>query len=165
MFLQSEEYGGADDQMTLLPTGPRSLAFTGKAALASTLRLTSIGIRSAEVPGDDDDANLPSFSALADRTVFWYRRAERLLQRELASIMSKASPDSRIDPNSLGLESLELLELCMDHQNSWQEVCLVIERDERTGQSVTVTINRPMAFKLSSWGGWSYWGPGRKALA
>ncbi len=126
---------------------------------------TSVGIRLAEVPGDDDDADLPSFSALADRTVFWYRGAERLLQRELAAIMSKASPDSRINPNSLGLDSLELLQLCMGHQNAWQEVCLVIERDERTGRSVTVTIKRPMAFKLSSWGGWSYWGPGRNASA
>ncbi len=80
-------------------------------------------------------------------------------------IMSKVSPDSRIDPNSLGLESLELLQLCMDHQNAWQEVCLVIEHDERTGRLVTVTINRPMVFKLSSWGGWSYWGLGREALA
>jgi hypothetical protein len=53
----------------------------------------------------------------------------------------------------------------MDHQNAWQEVCLVIERDERTGRSVTVTINRPMAFKFSSGGGWSYWGPGREASA
>jgi hypothetical protein len=164
-FLQSKEYGGADDQTTLLPTGPRSLAFTGGAAPASTSTSTSVGIRSAEAPGDDDDAVLPSFSALADRTVFWYRGAERLLRRELAAIMSKASPDSRIDPKSLGLESLELFQLCMDHQNAWQEVCLVIERDERTGRSVTVTINRPMAFKLSSWGGWSYWGPGREASA
>ncbi len=150
---------------TLLTTGPRSSAFTGEAAPASTSTLTSVGIRSAEVPGDDDDANIPSFSALADRTVFWYRGAERLLRRELAGIMSKASPDSRIDPNSLSLESLELLQLCMDHQNAWREVCLVIERDKRTGRSVTVTINRPMVFKLSSWGGWSYWGPGREASA
>jgi hypothetical protein len=65
--------------------------------------------------------------------------------------MSKASPYSRINPNSLGLESLELLQLYMDHQNAWQEVCLMIERDERTGRLVMVTINRSMAFKLSSW--------------
>jgi hypothetical protein len=164
-FLQSEEYGGADDQTMLLPTGPRSSAFTVEAALASTSTLTSVGIRSAEVPGEDKNADLPSFSALANRTVFWYRGAERLLQWELAAIISKVSSNSRIDPNSLSLESLELLQLCMDHQNAWQEVCLVIELDERTGWSVTVTINRPMAFKLSSWGGWSYWGLGREALA
>jgi hypothetical protein len=119
----------------------------------------------AEVPGDNDNANLPSFSALAARMVFWYRGAKRVLRQELAGIMSKASPKSRLDPSSLGLESLELLQLYMDHQNTWQEVCFVIECNKRTGRMVTVTINRLMAFKLSSWGGWSYWGPGREALA
>jgi hypothetical protein len=78
----------------------------------------------AEDPGDDNNANPPSFSALAARTVIWYCGAKRLLQRELVAIMSKASPDSRLDPNSLGLRSLELLWLYMDHQNMWQEVCL-----------------------------------------
>ncbi len=121
LFLQSEEYGGADNQTALLPTSLRSLAFTGEAALVLMLSLTSVGIKSAEVLGDYN-ADLPSFSALADRTVFWYRGAKMLLRRELAPIMSKASPNSRIDPNSLGLESLELLQLCMDHQNAWQEV-------------------------------------------
>ncbi len=118
LFLQSEEYGGADNQTTLLPTSPRSLAFTGEVAPALTLTLMSVGIRLAEVPGDDNNAALPSFSAFSDRMVFWYHGIERLLRRELVAIMSKASPDSRIDPNSLGLESLELLQLCMDHQNA-----------------------------------------------
>ena len=65
LFLQLEEYGGADNQMILLLTGPRSSAFTGEAATASLLKSKSIGIRSVEVPGDDNNANLPSFSALA----------------------------------------------------------------------------------------------------
>ncbi len=140
LFLQSEKYGRADDRTMLLPTGPRSLAFTGEAAAAPLSMLTSIGIRLVEVSGDDnnDDANLPSFSVLVFRMVFLYRSAKRLLRRDLAAIMSKASPNSRIDPNSLSLESLELLQLYMDHQNAWQEVCLVIKRDERTGQLVTV---------------------------
>ncbi len=140
LFLQSEKYGRADDRTTLLPIGPRSLAFTGEAAAASLSMLISIGIRLVEVSGDDnnDDANLPSFSVLISRMVFLYRGAERLLRRDLAAIMSKASPNSRIDPNSLSLESLELLQLYMDHQNTWQEVCLVIKRNERTGRSVMV---------------------------
>jgi hypothetical protein len=159
-----EEYGGADNPTTLLPMDPRSLAFTGGAAAASLLKSTSIGIRLAEVPSDNDNADLPSFSAFATRMVFWYRGAERLLQQELPAIMSKASPNSRLNPNSLVLESLELLQLYMDHQNALQELCFVIEHDKRTVRLVTVTINRPMTFKLSSWGGWSYWGPGREAL-
>jgi hypothetical protein len=152
-FLESEDYGGADDDPTTLPlpAGPRSSASAGGPGAASSSKPTGVGGRSVEFPGDDDDddADPPSFSALAARTVFWYRGAERLLRRELAAIMSEAGPDGRLDPNSLGPESLELLRLYMDHQNAWQEVSLVIERDERTGRSVTLTINRPMAFKLS----------------
>ena len=153
-FLDSEEYGsGADEPPP--PSGLRSSASTGGASSSSSSSsssTTSAGTRSVEDPGGDDaddDDDPPSFSALAANTVFWYRGAERLLRRELASIMSRATPDGRLDPSSLGPESLELLRVYMDHQNAWQEVCLVIDRDERTGRSVTVTINRPMAFKLS----------------
>jgi hypothetical protein len=98
---------------------------------------------------DDDDDDSPTFSALAARTIFWYRGAERLMRRELSIIMSSANPDGRLDPSVLGPVSLDLLGRYMDHQNAWQEVCLVIDRDERSGTSTTVTINRPMAFKLS----------------
>jgi hypothetical protein len=69
-FLQSEEYSGVDNQMFLPPMGLRLSAFTGEAAAASSLKSTSIGIRSVEVPGDNDDADLPSFSALAASRVF-----------------------------------------------------------------------------------------------
>ncbi len=101
----------------LLRTGPRSLALTGEAVAESLSKWTSVGIRLAEVPGDNSIADLPSSSALATRTVFRYRCVKRLLWRELAAIVSKASPNSRIDPNSLGLESLNLLQLYIDHQN------------------------------------------------
>ncbi|KAL3764670.1 hypothetical protein ACHAW5_000301 [Stephanodiscus triporus] len=155
-FLDSEEYGGADDA-SIPPTSLRSSASTGGASASSSM--TSVGRAAAAavdgavsagdpVPGDDD-ADPASFSAIAARTVFWYRGAERLLRRELVKIMSNARPDGRIDPSALGPESVELLRRYMDHQNTWQEVCLVIEHDERTGRSKTVTINRPMAFKLS----------------
>lgn len=88
-----------------------------------------------------------SFSVLAAKTVFWYRGAEKLLKKEMMKIMSVANANGRIDPSDLDEESLELLQLYMDHQSSWQEVCLVTEMDG--GGSKTLTINRPMAFKLS----------------
>ena len=88
-----------------------------------------------------------SFSALAAKTVFWYRGAEKLLKREMMKIMSTANANGRIDANELDEESLELLQLYMDHQSTWQEVCLVTEMNG--GGSKTLTINRPMAFKLS----------------
>mmetsp|Transcript_24944 Transcript_24944/g.49844 ORF Transcript_24944/g.49844 Transcript_24944/m.49844 type:complete len:487 (-) Transcript_24944:160-1620(-) len=91
-----------------------------------------------------------SFSALAAKTVFWYRGAEKLLKKEILQIMATANANGRIDPSDLDEESLELLQLYMDHQSTWQEVCLVTEMsNEGKGGSKTITINRPMAFKLS----------------
>ena len=91
-----------------------------------------------------------SFSALAAKTVFWYRGAEKLLKKEMVKILSTANVNGRIDPSDLDEESLELLQLYMDHQSTWQEVCLVTEmNDDGLGGSKTLTINRPMAFKLS----------------
>ena len=96
-----------------------------------------------------------SFSALAAKTVFWYRGAQKLLKNEITKIMSNVNANGRIDPNDLDEESLELLQLYMDHQSTWQEVCLVTEMDNsddgggKKGGSKTITINRPMAFKLS----------------
>jgi len=87
-----------------------------------------------------------SFSVLAAKTVFWYRGAEKLLKKEMMKIMSVANANGRIDPSDLDEESLELLQLYMDNPSSWQEVCLVTEMG---GGSKTITINRPMAFKLS----------------
>jgi hypothetical protein len=37
----------------------------------------------------------------------------------------------------------------MNLQQEWQNVCLVVEKNDRTGSAKTITINRPMAFKLS----------------
>lgn len=34
-------------------------------------------------------------------------------------------------------------------QESWQEVCLVLERNVETGKSTTIVLNRPMAMKLT----------------
>ena len=147
------------DYESSIPDSLKSSASTGGAASASSVSTSkssgiierSIGDSSASNNNDDDENDdiSSSFSASAAKTVFWYRNAEKLLKRELVTIMSSANPNGRINPGDLREESLELLQLYMDHQNTWQEVCLVIEKDERTGCSKTITINRPMAFKLS----------------
>ena len=120
-FLKSDEYGTED---------------------VST-RKNTIGQRSSS---SSTTSQSMSFSALAAKTVFWYRGAEKLLKQEMVKIMSTANTNGRIDPSELDEESLELLQLYMDHQSTWQEVCLVTEMNEG---SKTITINRPMAFKLS----------------
>ena len=120
-FLESDEYDRTED-VTSRQQGRSLRSSSGTASLSM------------------------SFSALAAKTVFWYRGAEKLLKKELATIMSAANANGRIDPSELDEESLELLQLYMDHQSTWQEVCLVVEMGEG---SKTITINRPMAFKLS----------------
>lgn len=156
-FLESEDYGRMEDSV---PTSSlRSSASTGGAASASSVsdgsdRARGIISQSNDSAGgdeeEDDDADAgSSFSALAAQTVFWYRGAEKLLKRELVEITTRANDNGRIDADSLDQSSLELLKMYMDHQQTWQEVSLVLEKDERRGTAKTVTINRPMAFKLS----------------
>mmetsp|Transcript_17132 Transcript_17132/g.23544 ORF Transcript_17132/g.23544 Transcript_17132/m.23544 type:complete len:485 (-) Transcript_17132:162-1616(-) len=89
-----------------------------------------------------------SFSPLAAKTVFWYRGAQNLVKKELEKITSSAQ-NGRIDPSSLSDESQELLQLYLDNQDSWQEVCLVIDRNEQVGKTTTLVLNRPMAFKVT----------------
>ncbi|KAL3756258.1 hypothetical protein ACHAWU_007209 [Discostella pseudostelligera] len=102
-----------------------------------------------DLPSTDEDDTSSPFSPLAAKTIYWYRTAEKLLQNELLRIMSSADANGKINPRDMSEDSLELLQLYMDHQNSWQEVGLVIEKDEKSGSASTVTINRPMAFKLT----------------
>lgn len=145
-FLESDEYDRTEDS---IPTSLKSSASTGGAASVSVSTkgiIERLAEDSAPSNGSDDDS---TFSALAAKTVFWYRGAEKLLKRELLKITSEADTNGRIDPKDLDATSMELLQLYMENQQTWQEVCLVIEKDERTGSAKTLTINRPMAFKLS----------------
>ncbi|KAL7532992.1 hypothetical protein ACHAWF_004306, partial [Thalassiosira exigua] len=139
-LLASDEPGGEG----AAPDSPKGAASTGGDAAAAAGAVA----RSSEDAADERDAD-STFSALAANTAIWYRSAERLLKQELAKITSNANSNGRINSDDLDEESLEILQLYVDHQQSWQEVCLVLERDERTGRATTVTINRPMAFKLS----------------
>ena len=158
-FLDSDEYGGgggaSDDyspsSTTARATSPMSSAIAGGMAAAATeASSSSTDVVGTDVDDDrEDEADDDDPPALAARTTYWYRGAERLLRQELGIIMSSANPDGRLDPTSLGPVSLDLLGRYMDHTNSWQEVCLVIDIDERLGSCTTLTINRPMAFKLS----------------
>ncbi len=102
-----------------------------------------------DLASTDDDDSSSSFSALAAKTIYWYRTAEKLLQHELLQIMSSADAKGKINPRDLSAENLELLKLYMNHQSAWQEIGLIVELDEKSGSARTVTINRPMAFKLT----------------
>lgn len=148
-FMESDEYGRMEESNSMsLPTSLSSSASTGGAAAAAETSSSSVKTTSNDNDDDDNDTST-SFSTLAANTIYWYRGAERLLRQELANIMSTANPDGRIDPTNLSPDNLDLLQRYMDHQKSWQSVCLVTDRNERTRYSKTITINRPMAFKLS----------------
>lgn len=79
----------------------------------------------------------------------WYRKAQLLVEHEMMEIAEKAGDDGQIDASTLDDESAELLQLYLDNQETWQEVCLVLERDECTGTTTTLVLNRPMALKLT----------------
>jgi len=133
-----------------------SSASTGGVASATNSKSSGIiegSIDSTQIKDedeeDDESNSSSSFSPLAAKTTYWYRGAEKLLKSELVKIMSAANVNGKIAPEELDEESLEILQLYISHQDAWQEVALVVEKDEKSGSCTTITINRPMAFKLS----------------
>lgn len=95
---------------------------------------------------DDDDATTP---AAALPTEQWYKKAQIFIEEQMLDIASRANEnDGQIDASTLKEDSTELLQLYLDNQETWQEVCLVLERNE--GASATsLVLNRPMALKLT----------------
>jgi Uncharacterized ACR, COG1678 len=106
-----------------------------------------------------------------DRVALWYRKAQILCEKEIKRI-SQTAVGGQIDPLKLSDESMEFLRMylenqvsnirlirafvslphlffCISFQETWQEVCLVVERDEKSGSTSALVLNRPMAFKLT----------------
>ncbi|GKY90370.1 hypothetical protein MPSEU_000011000 [Mayamaea pseudoterrestris] len=81
----------------------------------------------------------------------WFHKAQKLLEREMFAIaeLGQNSDDGHIDASTLNDERAEVLSLYLDHQETWQEVCLCLQRDEKSGIASTLVLNRPMAFKLT----------------
>lgn len=82
-------------------------------------------------------------------TAIWYHTAQKLIEEEMTKIAEKAQEDGQIDATALNQDASEILQLYLDQQDTWQEVCLVLEMDERTKTASTVVINRPMALQLT----------------
>jgi hypothetical protein len=78
----------------------------------------------------------------------WYARAKRMVEQEMGKIANMADEEGQIDATRLKEEASEMLSLYLDNQETWQEVCLVIDRDD-DGNSKTLVLNRPMAFQLT----------------
>lgn len=90
-----------------------------------------------------------SFSLAAAKTIMWYKRASAMIDEYMQTVASAANENGEVDPNNLKQDSLDLLNLYLDNQERWQEVCLVTNRDVSKGSATTLVINRPMAFQLS----------------
>lgn len=102
---------------------------------------------------DGDDTGLGSspgvsFSLLGAKTLYWYRKARKLIEEETNKVTAGAV-GGEIDASALPKESIDFLNLYLNHQDTWQEVCLVAEKNEQNGMASTLVLNRPMAFSLS----------------
>lgn len=79
----------------------------------------------------------------------WYKKAQALVETQMLTIAERAGDDGQIDATALENDDAEMLSLYLDNQETWQEVCLVLERDEEKGTGTTLVLNRPMAMKLT----------------
>jgi hypothetical protein len=144
------------------PADGRRLRRPGRRPLALVLRTGEIlrskhGLRGDEAPG------------------VWHPAARRLVERSMLKIAHLASQqDGQVDASQLDGAGRELLQLYLDHQETWQEVCLVLSSDQRrrrgsggskkgrpsssaasaassttTTTTTTLVLNRPMALKLT----------------
>lgn len=102
---------------------------------------------------NNDDATTSSLEMST-----WYARAKKLVEEEMRKIAALADDEGQIDATRLKEEASEMLSLYLDNQETWQEVCLVVEHagsdeeegnDGDVGTSKTVVLNRPMAFQLT----------------
>lgn len=98
----------------------------------------------------DDDPTKARRQALENiDTSIWYHTAQTLIEDEMMKIADKAAEDGQIDASILNDDASEVLQLYLDQQETWQEVALVLELDERQKTATTVVINRPMALQLT----------------
>ena len=101
----------------------------------------------------------------------WFNRAKRMVEEEMKKIAATADEEGQIDAGQLDSDKSEMLSLFLENQETWQEVCLVLEQthtqqngqeskrqekqtsddsdDNEFGYGKALVLNRPMAFKLT----------------
>jgi hypothetical protein len=77
----------------------------------------------------------------------WYSTAQSLVEDEMKVIAGAAASNGELDSSVLTDDSNEVLQLYLDHQETWQEVCLVTSYDSVS--ATTLVLNRPLAFQLT----------------
>ena len=98
---------------------------------------------------DDEDEEEEGESTTAKQSTLelWYRRASKLIASDMVYLTEEAATNGQIDATTLNDKMAEMLQLYLDHQETWQEVCLVLEKTEK--EAISLVLNRPMAMKLT----------------
>lgn len=129
-----------------LDNSDESEDYENSVSLLSTSELEETADESISPSKSESDF---SFSPLAAKTIFWYRKAKKLLEKEMSDIASYAE-DGEVDATKLPNSCQDFLNMYLDNQQFWQEVCLVVDADEEAGGAAkTLVLNRPMAFSLT----------------
>jgi Uncharacterized ACR, COG1678 len=77
----------------------------------------------------------------------WYSTAQSLVEEEMKVIAGSAESNGELDSSILTDDSNEVLQLYLDYQETWQEVCLVTAYDSES--ATTLVLNRPLALQLT----------------
>ena len=83
----------------------------------------------------------------------WYYRSKEFIEEEMRNIANLADDNDQIDATTLEEDYDELLHSYLENQETWQEVCLVVEQNYTASGnsqfSKTLALNRPMGWKLT----------------
>lgn len=108
----------------------------------------------AAAADDDDDTHTD-----AENSQTW-RKAQALIQSQMLQLAKTATPGGELDATKLSTKQSELLQMYLDQQETWQEVCLIYQKQQerastknrkkaKSNSSCMVVLNRPMAMKLT----------------
>jgi len=102
--------------------------------------------RSKKIPSAGEE--LRNFIKKGEKVELWYRKAHTLCEKEIQKITAYAE-NGQIDASKISEVSNEFLQMYLDNQETWQEVCLVVDRNNSGGTASALVLNRPMAYKLT----------------
>jgi hypothetical protein len=85
---------------------------------------------------DEDDTDTP-LSLLSSATA------------RSKSSKSSSSSTGIVDASVLSSDKVELLQVYLEHQKQWQQVCLILEHDVDNKSSTCLVLNRPMATRVN----------------
>ena len=115
----------------------------------STKKKNDDGRKNPTSQSNDNDAGSKNPVVTVDNMemAIWYSTAQSLVEEEMKVIAGAAESNGELDSSLLTDDSNEVLQLYLDHQETWQEVCLVTSYDSES--ATTLVLNRPLALQLT----------------